>query len=290
MFRIALRAIAFAIIGLGVAAPAYADAQVQNAMRLWTGDLQNAYSATIASLSSGKRKQGKEDIEKLLVHLVKMREMTNEIANAANELAPELSLGWAETQRAIEDFEKVTAELTPTVTKQTPNLSELQSAKAAADSAIPKSLEATKNFGKKYGELMGYVEQANQLLGGDVSGTQEATVEYLVEGNIDDGEVALNLLKQRTEALFTPVLETNFRAKELARRLTELWQPTFDAARSYQVSVGLLQGKVMNDDPYESELEDMQEYFEELKDTMPTSYKEIQEVGNELVKITDDWR
>jgi hypothetical protein len=285
-FKIA--AIAIAIIG--IAAPAYADGQVQNAMNLWNGDLKNAYSATITSLSTGKRQQGKADIDTLVEDLKEMREMTDAIAGAANDLAPELGLNWADTNRAIQDFEEVATELAPTVTKKTPDLSELQSAKAYADSAIPKALEETRKFGQKYGVLMETVEKAKQTLEGDLSGTFDATVDYLVDGNVDDGAVAAKLLKERTGNLWTHVLDADGKAKDLARKLFDFWKPTYDACGEYQVDAGIVVGALIEDREYNTALQNMQESFEKLKDSMSDSYEEILEFGNELVKITDDWR
>lgn len=289
MFMTGLRAAAFAILGFIVAAPAYADAQVQNATKLWTGDLQSAYAKTVDSLSSGKIQQGKADIAKLLEYTAKMNDMTKAIADAANELAPELALNWADTQRAIYDFNEATKALAATVGKQKPDLGEMQAAKSAADGALPKSLEATKNFGKKYGELMVVVEQAKTLLGGDLSGTFTATMDYLEEGNIDDGLVALRLLRDRTTTLYQYMDIANNKATELARSLAEQWKPAYDDFKTYQVELGVLEGRVGNDE-YDSEMDDIQSGFAELNSSMMTSYKEILDFGSRLVAISDDWR
>lgn len=289
MFMTGLRAAAIAIIGVAAAVPAYADAQVQNAVKFWSGELSTAYTATVTSLGSGKIQQGKIDIAKLAELAPKMEEMVKGIADDANELAPELALSWAETQRASQDFNAAVQKLLPTVGKQKPELGELQSTKSALDAAWPKALEGTKTFGKKYGELMQVVEQAKQLLAGDLTGTFNATVDYLEYGNTDDGVVALKLLRERTTYLYKYSDQADTKAKELARVLADHWTPAYDEFKAFQIALGTLEYTVGTDD-YTDELEDLQSTFGELNAAMMESYKEILEFGSGLVAISDDWR
>src|SRR6187200_1703251 len=98
-----LRAFVGTIVGFGIAAPAYANGQVENAMQLWLGDLRTAYDQTVELLANRNINAGKEAVTELQELTYQMSTATVVIRQNAAALAPELGAAWADTERAMNE-------------------------------------------------------------------------------------------------------------------------------------------------------------------------------------------
>lgn len=286
-----LRAFVSTIIGFGfgIAAPAYANGQVENAMQLWLGDLRTAYDQTVDLLGSLKINPGKEAVTKLAELTYQMSTSTVVIRQNAAALAPELGAAWADTERAMNELHNAASALKAQVGVQRPVVDPLKSALANADNAVNKSWEFTKNFGKEYGELMGGpVENAKQLFDNPVSEGYEATIDYLEDYNTDRGKDEVNRLKELIARLYESTYLASTGAAELARPLSDLWKPTEEAVRLFQIDTGIVQTSVSTGDGT-YDLGNMKSRYANLNAAIVRSYKDIQEFGAKFRAICDDW-
>ena len=288
MFMRALRAAAIAIVGFGIASPAYADAQVENAMKLWTGDLRAAYDQTVDLLGSGKINAGKDAVTKLQDLTYQMSAAIVVIRENANTLAPELGAAWTDTDATMNELHKAASALKAQVGVSRPTVDPLKSAFAKADEALKKSVEFTKAFGRRYGELMGGpVEDAKELFDGYLNEGYKKTIEYLGNYNTDSGRVEIDRLVEINARLYQLTGTASSGAASLARPLADLWGPAHGAVNLFQEEVQNVQ-EVVGESEYD--LGDMQDAYADLSAAMATSYKEFLEFGNRLGAISDDWR
>jgi hypothetical protein len=282
-----LRAFVSTIIGFGIVAPAYANGQVENAMQLWLGDLRTAYDQTVELLANRNINAGKEAVTELQELTYQMSTATVVIRQNAAALAPELGAAWADTERAMNELHLAASALKAQVGVQRPVVDPLKSALANADNAVNKSWEFTKNFGKEYGELMGgHVENAKQLFDNPVSEGYEATLQYLDDYPTDRGKQEVDRLKELIARLYEVTYLASTGAAELARPLSDMWKPTEEAVRLFQIDTGIVQASV-GDGTYD--LGNMKSRYANLNAAIVRSYKDIQEFGAKFRAICDDW-
>ena len=195
MVRMTLRSIVFVLIGFGATVPAHADALVENAQRLWTGELATAYEQTVDLLEDRKTNPAKEPAAKMHDLAVRMAAEAAAIRKLAAELAPELGAAWTDTEKLTNNFALSAAWLKNAIGKGTLDLNQLKQDMEAADEAFNESVAFTKAFGKSYGEIVGGpVEDANELFDGYLKEGYETTIEYLEVGNTDNGKVEIDRL------------------------------------------------------------------------------------------------
>lgn len=287
MFRTRLQAVVLAIIGFVSAVPAYADAQVENAVRLWTGDLRKGYDQTIDLISNGKINAAKEPVAKLHELTQNMQEATFTIQESANVLASELGAAWTDTLKAMDQLNAAVAGLKAQIGTTRPNVDPLRSALSTADEALKKSLEFTRAFGKRYGEIMGGpVENAKELFDGYLTEGYEKTLEYLEQYNTDSGKPEIDRLREIAARLYETTGTASSNAASLARPLQDGWRPVHEAASAFIEAVEEVQDVVGESD---YDLDDMKGAYASLSSAMAASYNGFLEFGERLRAITDNW-
>lgn len=270
-----------------VSTHAYANGQVENAMQLWLGDLRTEYNKTVDLLAQGEVNDAKEPAAKLQDLTYQMATATYNIQQSANALAPELGAAWTDTVQQMNELNKAASFLKSQIGVQKPVIDPLKAALANSDTAINKSWEFTKNFGKKWGELMGGpVENAKQLFDGAVSDRYETAVEYLDQWNTDRGKVEIDGLKELVARLYELTATASSNAAALARPLAEVWNPAHEATRDFQVEVGAIQSQVGNQD---FNLSNMKSLYADLNAALVTSYKDVSSFGEKFRAICDNW-
>ena len=288
MFRTALRTAAFAIAGLVMAAPVYAG-KVQDAQATWS-KLEEDYNKLLASIAAGKSQQPKSDVADLRIGLALLKEQVGAVADGSHQLADELSIEWAIPKDAIDDYEKAALDLSISLGKTTPDTNALTSAKNYLDDAMPKALEATKAFGRKYGDLMKVVEQARGQQTGYLTSEFNETAGYLDSGAVDSAIGQIRDLRGAFDTLSGYVVNAQSMAESTAESLESAWQPVFDARLAFDTALRAVESALSNDSDYKDQLADMIEAYGTLNAAIVTSYNTILEFGNKLGPITDDWR
>ena len=287
MFKRFMQAVPLAVVALFFSTAAFANGQVENAMQLWLGDLRTEYNKTVDLLGQGKVNDAKEPAAKLQDLTYQMATATYNIQQNANTLAPELGAAWTDTQAQMNELNKAASFLKSQIGVQKPVTDPLKAALASADTALNKSWEFTKTFGKKYGELVGGpIENAKQLFDGAVSDRYETTIEYLEAYNTDRGKVEIDGLKELIARLYELTETAGSNSGALAKRLAELWAPAAQATKDFQAEVGVIQSEVGNQD---FDLGNMKSLYADLNADMVRSYKDIMTFGEQFRAICDDW-
>jgi hypothetical protein len=170
---------------------------------------------------------------------------------------------------------------------QKPAVDGLKAALASADTAVNKSWEFTKDFGKKWGELMGGpVENAKQLFDGAVSDRYETTIQYLEQWNTDRGKVEIDGLKEAIARLNELGYLGSTGSAAIARPLADAWKPAETAMQNFQIEVFVVQQLVGND---EYNLDRMKSHYADLNAALVRSYNDVMTFGENFRKICDDW-
>jgi hypothetical protein len=210
------------------------------------------------------------------------------IRESTTALAPELGAAWTDTDATMNELHKAASALKAQVGVSKPNVDPLKAAFAKADEALKKSVEFTKAFGKRYGELMGGpVEQAKELFDGYLNEGYKKTIEYLANYNTDSGKVEIDRLVEIIARLYQFTGTASNGASSLARPLADLWKPAHDSVYLFQEEVQNVQD-VVGESEYD--LDDMESAYDDLSETMAASYNGFLEFGNRLGAISDDWR
>jgi hypothetical protein len=148
-----LRAAVIAIIGLGVAAPAYADGQVENARKLWHDSLVDVFNETVQLIDAENTDEAKETIGKLHDLSKQMQDAVQNIQKNASALASSLGDAWSDTQRQMDAFNTTVGAVEQNIGHQRVGTDTLKSAFSSADAALEKSTAYTEDFGKKFAAI-----------------------------------------------------------------------------------------------------------------------------------------
>lgn len=286
MFRTVLRTVVFAFAALGAAAPAYADAMVENAQKLWEGELRSAYDTTLGLIEGGKTNAAKDPAAELQDLTVRMAAEAAAIRKQAGELAPELGAAWADTETLMNNFNQRSIWLRNAIGKGKIDLSPIRSDWAAADAAFKKSVEFTKAFGKSYGQMIeNGVEPAKELYDGYLNEGYKTTLGYLKDENTDDGKVQVDRLVEIAAQLYQNT-GTASSSAAFARPLQDMWRPAHDAAYKFQEATQDLSELVGES---EFDTDDMESAYADLNAAIVRAYKDVWDFGGRLRVISDNW-
>ena len=289
MARLALRAVAFAIIGFGTPICAYANGLVEDAQQLFFADLTDAYNDSVEYLEAYNTNDGAVAIAELHELTEDMVAATYQIQQNAAALSPALGEAWGSTQRAMDALNSATGVVKAQVGREQVRLDTLESTYNTAGSELQKAYAYTQDFGKKYATLMsGPVENAKALYSGAVTDSFKTTVGYLEGFNIVDGKPALDNLTVMTGRLVELSQQINEDTKALSPALSGLWsESTYYDINELNIEAGILSTQVGK----------MAFSLDKLKSTYGTagsgldkSYTEMKNFGSRFAALCDSCR
>jgi hypothetical protein len=224
MPRFGLRVAAFAIVGIGIPAFAFANGLVDDARQLFWADLTDAYEESVEYLEVYNTDDGELSMAVLRSHTEELAAATTQILYDAKALAPSLEQTWSSTQKATDALDSATEVVQGQVGVGEIRLDYLKSAYDVAGSELERSNAIMQDFGKRYIALMnGPVENAKALYEGAVRTAYDTTMQYLKAKNFKEGKPALQNLITVANSLGELSLEINDTAEELSPVLQDRW-------------------------------------------------------------------
>ncbi|BCW90019.1 hypothetical protein sos41_31870 [Alphaproteobacteria bacterium SO-S41] len=288
MVRSSFGAAVFAVAGFALVLPAQAG-KVQDAKATWES-LEEDYDKLIDSIEAGKSQQPKKDVADLRIGLSLLRDQVNAVADGSHQLADELSVEWAIPKDAIANYEKVALDISIALGSTKPDVNSLTAAKGYLDDSMPKALEATKTFGRKYGDLMKMVEQAKNQQTGTMTSEFNETAGYLDTGAVDNAISSIRDLRGAFDTLSGYVVNAQSMAEGTADSLEAAWKPAYDARVEFDTALRAVESALSNDNDYHDALGDMIEAYGDMNAAIVQSHATILDFGTKLTPITDDWK
>lgn len=279
--------VANALLFRKIPPPAFADALVENAQKLWEGEIAANYALMVDNLESGKINAAKDPAAKLQDLTVRMAAEVAKIREQAAALAPELGNAWTDTEQLMNNFNKRVIFSRSVIGKGQVDLNALSQNWSAAYEAFKKSVEFTKAFGKRYGEIIGGpVESAKELCDGYLNEGYRKTIEYLEAENTDDGKVEIDRLIEIIARLYTFTGTASSQFADLAQPLRDMWRPAHEATNQFQEQAEEV-SELVGESEYE--LDDMQDAYGDLDAEITRAYKDVWDFGTRLRAISDNW-
>ncbi len=235
MTMIGLRAMAIALIGFGVSAPAFANGLMEDARQLFRGDLTSDYNKAVNFLGSYNvdkdTDEAKDLLEDLNDSLEKLEDHSSDIADAAKELAPDLRDVWELSAREIRELVKAAELLGKQVErKEQFRLDDLKARFNSTGYALEKSYSNMEGFGKRLETLISRIEISQRLYSGEVTDAYDRTNRLVPEIKkiLEDSAAS----EEAKDAAFEKAIEQVADFRELAETLYESTDRYKDVMRS----------------------------------------------------------